>query len=260
MSADVVLSDKPSASLGRLNVGVLRSLRHQVRKWRPDVVLANGGSTLRYTSAALAGMRGRHCLVYSSIGEPKYWIRGPVHRLVQKMLHKRADQVLAVSGATRDQLVGYVGVPAERVRVVYIGVPDELTGIDWVRDDGSLHVLFLGSLSPEKNPAAALDVFERVGQPDRFKLRFVGGGPLESELRQLSGSMLDMGVVEFAGSVRDVAPHLEWADVLLLPSITEGLPGAVLEAGAAGVPTVAFDVGGCGGHHQQRNWLVGQRR
>jgi glycosyltransferase involved in cell wall biosynthesis len=113
-----------------------------------------------------------------------------------------------------------------------------------VRDDGSLHVLFLGSLSPEKNPAAALDVFERVGQPDRFKLRFVGGGPLESELRQLSGSMLDMGVVEFAGSVRDVAPHLEWADVLLLPSITEGLPGAVLEAGAAGVPTVAFDVGG----------------
>jgi glycosyltransferase involved in cell wall biosynthesis len=46
------------------------------------------------------------------------------------------------------------------------------------------------------------------------------------------------------GAVEDVIPHLEWADVLLLTSRTEGLPAAVLEAGAASVPSVALDVGG----------------
>jgi glycosyltransferase involved in cell wall biosynthesis len=51
-------------------------------------------------------------------------------------------------------------------------------------------------------------------------------------------------VVEFVGSVEDVRPHLAWADVLVLTSKTEGFPGAVLEAAAARVPTVGFDVGG----------------
>ena len=52
------------------------------------------------------------------------------------------------------------------------------------------------------------------------------------------------GTVELVGAVADVVPHLEWADVLILTSTTEGLPGAVLEAAFAGVPTAAFDVGG----------------
>ena len=49
---------------------------------------------------------------------------------------------------------------------------------------------------------------------------------------------------EVIGSVDDIRSHLEWADVLLLTSLTEGFPGVVLEAAAAGIPTVAFDVGG----------------
>jgi glycosyltransferase involved in cell wall biosynthesis len=50
--------------------------------------------------------------------------------------------------------------------------------------------------------------------------------------------------VELVGVVADVLPHLAWADVLILTSTTEGLPGAVLEAAFAGVPTAGFDVGG----------------
>jgi glycosyltransferase involved in cell wall biosynthesis len=52
------------------------------------------------------------------------------------------------------------------------------------------------------------------------------------------------GRVEVVGSVEDVRPHLEWAHVLILTSRTEGLPGAILEASAAGRPVVAVDVGG----------------
>lgn len=50
--------------------------------------------------------------------------------------------------------------------------------------------------------------------------------------------------VQLVGSVEDVTSQLAWADVLLLTSRTEGLPGAVIEAAAAGRPAVVFDVGG----------------
>jgi glycosyltransferase involved in cell wall biosynthesis len=50
--------------------------------------------------------------------------------------------------------------------------------------------------------------------------------------------------VQLMGSIEDVAPHLAWADILLLTSRTEGLPAVTLEAAAVGTTVVAFDVGG----------------
>jgi glycosyltransferase involved in cell wall biosynthesis len=69
---------------------------------------------------------------------------------------------------------------------------------------------------------------------------------LEEELREAATTLDITERVAFAGSVADVVPHLQWADVLILTSRSEGLPGAILEASAAAVPTVAVDVGGVG--------------
>jgi glycosyltransferase involved in cell wall biosynthesis len=245
VSADV-LARQPADDLGRLDLGAVLALRRKVQDWKPEVLLANGGATLRHAVAALAAMRNPPLLLYASIGEPEYWIRSPRHRTIQRMLLNRVDLVLAVSEATRAQLIEYVGVPADRITVAYTGVPDELASIESAPADGSFRVLFLGNLSREKNPAGALHAFKMIRKQANARLRFVGGGPLETELRHLSATMSQNDAVEFVGPVEDVSPHLAWADVLLLPSITEGLPGAVLEAGAASVPTVAYDVGGTG--------------
>jgi glycosyltransferase involved in cell wall biosynthesis len=105
-------------------------------------------------------------------------------------------------------------------------------------------VVFIGNLSEEKDPLTAVDVLSRLAAVSPVSARFLGGGPLRATVaaavtvRGLDGS------VEVLGSVPDVAPHLAWADVLLMTSHSEGLPGAPLEAGAAGVPSVVFDVGG----------------
>ncbi|MGH8874550.1 MAG: glycosyltransferase, partial [Acidimicrobiia bacterium] len=201
---------------------------------------------LRYGVAALTGTRRRPALVYLSIGEPLYWIRSGRQRLIQRLLLSRVDLVLAVSERTASQLVGELGVPADRVRVAHTGVPEHFLDVVPEPPDGTLRLLFLGNLSTEKNPRAALEVVRRLtgsGRPTR--LRYVGAGPLRQSIeREVLAGLAE--VVELCGSVEDVRPHLAWADVLILPSLTEGLPGAVLEAAAAGVPTVAFDVGGTG--------------
>ena len=243
VNADVVTRRSPS-DLGRLDLDVVWGLRRRMRQWRPDVVLANGGATLRYAAAALIAMRGRPRLAYASIGEPDYWIRGPIHRWIQQRLHRSADRVLAVSEATRKQLIERVGLAPDRITVAPIGVAEEFLDVVKTPPDDHLRILFVGSLSKEKNPTRAIETLQELQEHTPARLRFVGSGPLELELRRLSDALSLDGLVEFTGSVEEVTPHLAWADVLILPSITEGLPGAVLEAAAAGVSSVAHDVGG----------------
>jgi len=96
-------------------------------------------------------------------------------------------------------------------------------------------VAFLGRLSAEKAPGVLL----RAARNTRTTVLFAGDGPLRSALeREAAGTS-----TRFLGFVPDVGPVLAAADVLALPSRTEGLPMAVLEAMAAGVPVVASTVG-----------------
>jgi glycosyltransferase involved in cell wall biosynthesis len=151
--------------------------------------------------------------------------------------------ILAVSEVTRRQLVEDLGVRADKVVVAHTGVPSEF----FIEDKSShdeLRLLFLGSLSTEKDPQLAIDVAVGLRRDHRVRLRIVGDGPLAPDLAvRVDGEALGE-IVKLTGPVDDVTPHLAWADVLILTSRTEGLPGAVLEAGAAGVPTVGFNVGG----------------
>jgi glycosyltransferase involved in cell wall biosynthesis len=222
----------------------VRDLRNRVRRTAPSIVFANGGATLRYAALALAGMPRRPKLVYASIGEPAYWLRDGAHRRLQSALHRRSDLILAVSAATRNQLVELFGLSTDRVQVAHTGVPETFFHVPEVDRDDDLRLVFVGNLSKEKGPDVALDAV--LGLRDRYpvRLRFVGTGPMQLQLEHRVARARAIGVIEFAGSVADVRPHLAWADVLVLTSETEGFPGVVLEAAAAATPTVAFDVGG----------------
>lgn len=233
------ITDVSSARPGRINRHISRALNEAIRELRPDVLVANGGSTLRY--GALATLSSDTPLVYIAIGEPDYWIRSALSRLANRWMLGRTAAVLAVCDATRRQLVELDPSLGGRVHVTYTGVPDELFLVRRSALETSLRVLVLGSLSDEKDPFLALRSLSRLpGIP----IRFVGGGPLLQSLRDEADALGMSDRVELTGAVDDVVPHLEWSNVLLLTSRTEGLPGAVLEAGAASVATVAVDVGG----------------
>ncbi len=238
------LSTIPPDRLGKLDRKVLVAIRREVRKWRPQIVLANGAATLQYTVAGLRVMPHRPRLVYVSIGEPTFWIRNARHRLVRNAILKGVDRVLSVSSTTATQLVDSLGVPPAKVRVAPTGVPDRFFAVTRGSPGDELRVVFIGNLSSEKDPLAALEVVRRAAHTHPVRLRMLGGGPLRERLDdEVVGSGL-VGTVELLGPVPDIVPHLAWADVLLLTSRTEGLPAVPLEAGAAGVSSVVFDVGG----------------
>ena len=153
------LSNKDN--IGRLDLATVRRLRQRIASYAPSVILANGGATLRYAIAARATLGVRPVLAYASIGEPTYWIRSRRHANLQTFLHRRADVVLAVSQMTRAQLVDDLGVSESRVHVAGTGVAPEY----FVRNDEphpELRVLFLGSLSNEKDPSSAIEVVDAL--------------------------------------------------------------------------------------------------
>lgn len=233
------LTPVSSARPGRLNRRISRALAGRIEEFAPDIVLANGGSTLRY--GVLATRSSNVSLVYIAIGEPNYWIRSAVSRAANRWMLGRVSMAMAVCEATKQQLLDLEPSLAGRVHVTYTGVPDEMFAVRRSTVEGPLRVVMIGSLSDEKNPLLALRSIARV---PGVLFRLVGGGPLMNSVREEVAAMGLSDRVELTGAVDDVVPHLEWANVLLLTSRTEGLPGAVLEAGAASVAAIAVDVGG----------------
>jgi glycosyltransferase involved in cell wall biosynthesis len=241
VTADPLIEEPPAR---RLDLSVVKALRRRIHQTQPRVVLANGSATLKYTVAAMAGLRRRPALVYAAIGEPIYWAGAAPRRWLQRLLLARVDLIAAVSHETARQLLVSIGIPTGKVVVAETGVPNDL--LDLPRTPGgnpSLNLLMVGSLTPEKDPITGLEAFARLSD-GAARLRIVGGGPLAGEVRRRSEALGVSERVELVGPIEDIRPFLSWAGVLLLPSRTEGLPGAVLEAAAAGVPVVACDVGG----------------
>ncbi|HEU4915161.1 MAG TPA: glycosyltransferase [Acidimicrobiia bacterium] len=232
------LTDVLPTDAGRLHPRMAWALRRAVVEFEPDAVVAVG-PTLRYAVLATAGRKTR--LIYVAIGEPRYWIRNGVSRWIQRALLRRVDLVIAVSSMTKTQLLLLEPSLTGRIEVAHTGVPEALFQLARLPREDALRVVVIGALSAEKDPVAAVTAIAQLGDA---KLRIVGSGPLEQDVVKAAQPLAAARRFELVGSVDDVSPHLAWADVLLLTSRTEGLPGAVLEAGAVGVVTVAYDVGG----------------
>lgn len=230
------LTEVVSEQAGRFDCRILTALRERVRAARPRLLVAMGGPTLRYAVLACAGCP----VVYFSVGEPRYWLRSQRAVALNRLLWSRVDHVVAVSRMTAEQMIDLSPRLAGRISVVRTGVENGLFEV--VSEPGSGRTaVFIGSLSSEKDPLLAIDC---VAATESWKLVMVGTGPLRAQLEEAIAQSGLRNRVTLAGAVDDVRLPLGIADLLLLTSRTEGLPGVVLEAAAAGVPSLGVDVGG----------------
>jgi glycosyltransferase involved in cell wall biosynthesis len=230
------LTDMAPETAGRFDRRIHTALREKVKACRPRLLVAMGGPTLRYAVMARTGRP----VVYFSIGEPRYWLRSRSALALNRLLWNRVDHIVAVSKMTAEQMIDMSPRLAGRVTVVPTGVDDDL--FDVVSSPGTGRTaLFIGSLSPEKDPLLAV---ESVARTKTWELVIVGTGPLRD---QLEGAIAETGLgdrITLLGALEDLRPQLADADLLLLTSRTEGLPGVVLEAAAAGLPCLGVNVGG----------------
>lgn len=107
----------------------------------------------------------------------------------------------------------------------------------------SWRFIFVGRLTQLKNVAAMIEAFARIGRSD-WTLDIVGDGELWPDLDRLVAARGLSEKVLFRGFQSDVYSRLAQADVLILPSLSEGMPNALVEAFAIGIPSIAADIPG----------------
>lgn len=247
----VVGGARPSGRMETLtgvDLGAAARLRAGLRRLSPDLVVAHGGEPLKYT--VLADPRGRIPIAYRRISHAT----GSFGDRLFGMLLSRPAVIIAVSDGLRDELVETFGVDPARIRLIPTTrrSPPDLDPVEraavraeiGAKPDQPL-VIWVGRLSNEKQPGVALQVHALVRS--RFgpcTLAICGHGPLR---RAVDRSATVAGEDVLVLGSRNDAPRLIAAsDVLLSTSRTEGAPGVAVEAGLAGVPVVAFDVGDIG--------------
>ena len=234
--------------------GVLRARR----------LIDNGGYDIVHTHLLRADLLG---------GLAARWARVPVivssvyaigtysrarRRLADPMLDvacaRLPKHVLAVSDAVRRDCMDRLHIPDDRISVIRTGIDppeclDPLWGVakrrGWGIDGHAPLVVTAARLSHEKGIEVLIDAAALVRR-ERPDARFVviGEGPMRGELEARIAAA-DLGeVVRLVGFESDVWHALMAADVFCLPSHSEGMPNAILEAMAAARPIVATAVGG----------------
>ena len=153
-----------------------------------------------------------------------------------------ADRIVSVSQDSM-QLAASQGLPSDKLTTIYNGI--DLSRFSFSGPCESGPVVAVGRLSPEKDIPTLLHATAIAAtQEPSFRLRVFGAGPCLNELEQLCEKLSLRDRVEFAGQATDVAAKLAESRLLVLPSLTEGISLALLEAMAVGLPTVATNVGG----------------
>lgn len=164
----------------------------------------------------------------------------------------RADRVVAVSAKLKEAIVA-LGISDRKVSVIPNGfdpakfLPNGRVGAKTLHKGPELIILFLGQLIPRKDPLIVLQSLSHLRERlPQIRLVMVGDGPLKRQVRE---QILQLGLsecVELVGEVPHsrVPQYLRSADLLCLPSHSEGWPTVIFEALSLGVPIVASRVGG----------------
>jgi len=222
---------------------------HLVRDVRPQVIHGYLFGPNLY--AALAGrLAGVPAVVVAKRNLDAFETRRQV--LAQRLAHRLATQVTAVSEAVADSVVA-LGVPRARITVIPNGVDAARfvppAPVEEARRalgaDASPLVGSVGCLAARKDYGTLLEALRLLG--DRglaFRAALVGDGPDRDALEARATALGLAGRVRFLGERDDIERLLPGMDVFVLSSREEGIPNALLEAMAAGRACVATAVGG----------------
>lgn len=248
-----VVSIPELRGLDQLFLPGLLKLYRLFKRERPDIV-----HTILIQSdilGTLAARLARVPVVISSVEgrlfSPRTTTRAkmPFYRLGYGLIQNRIDRVIAISHSVGRNLVEDFGVDPEKIHVIYPGVSDCDFSINSNGQHGfeytSPSIGVVSRLVEGKGVEHFLMAVPEIltARPEtRFFI--VGDGPLKTSLVKLAMELGVVSTVQFCGRISPAAEVMCGLDVVVMPSLEEGLPWVVLEALALGKPVVATNVGG----------------
>jgi L-malate glycosyltransferase len=176
----------------------------------------------------------------------------PGNRRTLRYIQKLSTAILANSEKVREDLLRVDAFLPEKIRVVYNGVDAGRFRIRAHREDlfpgsrGLKLVVVVGNMHSDVKgyPWFIQAAAEVVNKYPRVRFLLVGDGEMRPEFERLAQEAGVKQHVLFLGHRQDIPEILSCCDIGVLPSTAEGMPNAILEYLAAGLPTIATSVGG----------------
>jgi glycosyltransferase involved in cell wall biosynthesis len=177
-------------------------------------------------------------------------------RLTHFLLFKRVQRIICVANTVReDVLKNNWHLPVEKVTVLensvdykhFAGVSVSQASAKQMLEVPMDAFVFgtVGRLAPTKGLSYLIEAFSTVrAQKPLAHLVLLGDGPCRAELERQASSLSCRDSVHFLGHRARIEQLMKGMDVCVLSSVAEGMPRAVLEVMAAGVPCIATTVGG----------------
>jgi len=240
------------AADGLFDLRAMRLLRKIVRAEGVDVVHAEDQYGSIFGALATRMLPTRFVLTRHVLMEWMHPLREATKSRLVFLAARRADAVVAVSEAVRQRFSEQAHLDPARIDVIHNGIDLEPYEHLPERDVARAHlgwpaerpvVTIVGVLRPGKAHDVLLRAVPAVKSAfPEVSVKIVGGGELAPAVMETVASLGD--TVEILGARSDVPEILAATDVVVQASHSEGLPTVMMEAGAAGRPVVATDVGG----------------
>ncbi|UGV26446.1 glycosyltransferase family 1 protein [Rhodopseudomonas boonkerdii] len=255
--ADVALADiAPRLKLGVHRLPIKRepdptdlsvwfSFRSLARRLKPDVLHGHGakaGAFVRLKGHAKDTIR-----IYTphggSLHYPQNTAKGAFYSRLERGLMNRTELFLFESTFARDTYQRMIGTPSGLVKCVFNGVTSgEFDPVELAED--ATDICYVGEFRRIKGADLLVDAVARLRADGRAVTLTLGGDGEETNALKAQIERLGLGsAVRFIGHVK---PRFGFSKgrLLVVPSRGDSMPYVVIEAGAAGVPMIAADVGG----------------
>ena len=225
----------------KFDMDVINRMTEYLKETKPDIVHTHlfGGDFWGAKSAREAGIKKIVSTKHDILDE------GLLRNYLARKTRKKFTGIIAISEAIRNNLIKLEKLPLEKISVIKNGIDTAKFTAEKTKifKGDNLIIGSVGRLSKEKGHKHLIRACPFIKNRD-WKLYLVGDGDMDRELQSSTRSLGIEGRVVFTGSVDDIREYLNKFDIFVLPSISEGLSLAVLEAASAGKFIIATNVGG----------------
>jgi glycosyltransferase involved in cell wall biosynthesis len=235
---------------GRFDRSVSKKIWELMNRHQPDVIQTH--NTKSHFFLRLSGIWREHTWLAFHHGYTATDLKMRLYNQADRWSLRKARHLLTVCGPFADQLER-IGIRRDSITIqhnsVKAPVPAHEAEVEDIRErlrvpKGTPILVSIGRLSLEKGHFDLVQAVDRLRENEDFHLVIVGEGPerarLENELRKRKLQRH----VTLAGLQHNVGPYYALADVVVIPSHSEGSPNVLLEAMIYERPIVATRVGG----------------
>jgi len=241
-----ILNLKSNFSFRFFNLKAWKELSDIIKEFQPDIVQANAGDTLKFAVFSKLIFGWKTSIVFRNASEIGRYLDSWPKKIYNAFLFSNTDLIISVSQASKMDILKLFPSLANKTEVIPVGL-ENIKSIEpfSYKPEGDCHIAHVGGFSFEKNHEGLIQIFKNLlAQRRDVHLHLLGDGLLRPKIETLVEKMGLSRNIYFHGYVNNSLPYIKAADILVLPSIIEGLPGVLLEAMYCKTPVIAYNVGG----------------